>query len=176
MCLETVKTLFEILSILAAGWWFLYTTQFKPRLQFDVELHTLSLRSNSNSKIVELVFIFENKGFVEHRIWKLNVSVHALASETELKSKPNINELVFTERLLPQTQLVPANYGYYFVRPGVRQAIIHIIAIPSSVSVVRVTASFDYNQNDRYPHTVRRVFAVERGSEPGLQLPAHKSH
>src|SRR4029453_7439911 len=114
-------------AVIAAGVWFIYTTQFKQRLQFDVECRFAHLLENPRSLLAELQFIFENKGFVEHRLWNLTVSVHALETERQLRAKPDSNEINFPRRLLPQTQLVPKRYGYYFVRPGVRQVITHII-------------------------------------------------
>jgi hypothetical protein len=50
MEIDTIKSISEIASsmaaafaVIAAGGWFLYTTQFKQRLQFDVEVRVLSL-------------------------------------------------------------------------------------------------------------------------------------
>jgi hypothetical protein len=157
---EIVNGVAAILAILAAGGWFLYTSQFKQRIQFDVELRALRLQSNPSHTVIELAFTFENKGFVEHRLWNLNASLHSLEDESALTAKPENRELQFTKRLLPSTQLVPKKYGYFFVRPGVRQIITHILAIPADCSVVRVTASFDYRKNGRWPHTIRRVFLV----------------
>ena len=54
----------EILGLLAAGWWFLYTPQFKPRIQFDLECEIRSI--GSDMYLLGVLFAFENKGFVEH--------------------------------------------------------------------------------------------------------------
>src|SRR4030095_2358144 len=131
-CID-IKTIAEvgshiatILAVVAAGWWFLYTTQFKPRLQFDLDCHFVAI-NKSDQLLAEIQFIFENKGFVEHRLWNLNVSVHALKSEQNLTAKKSTQELQFDERLLPAVQLVPKQYEYYFVRPGVRQVLTHTI-------------------------------------------------
>ena len=173
MC-DDIKTIAEIASHIAAilavaggGWWFLYTTQFKPRLQFDLDCRFVRLQRNPKTLLAELQFIFENHGFVEHRLWNLNVSVHALDAEDGLTALKNTEEIEFSRRLLPKTQLVPRCYMYYFVRPGVRQLITHTIEVPSALSVIRVTASFDYNRDDRYPHTIRRVFQLPNERERG---------
>jgi hypothetical protein len=149
----------SIVAIAAAGWWFIYTTQFKPRIQFDVDCKFVSLQ-NSEQLIAEIQFIFENKGFVEHRLWNLNVSVDALKSGRNLKIKEGTHELIFDEKVMSKVQLVPKEYEYYFVRPGVKQVITHTIEVSSSISAIRITASFDYNRNKDYPHTARRVFGV----------------
>lgn len=73
-------------------------------------------------------------------------------------------EIQFPTRILAKTQLIPQHYGYYFVRPGVRQVITHTIEVPATVSAIRVTAGFDYHRDDRFPHTTRRVFQVPHES------------
>ena len=167
MNLETIKTwsniisdVISVLAIGAAAWWFLMTTKFKPRIQFDLDCKFLALNGNADSLIAELQFIFENKGFIEHRLYHLNVSAHTLESEESLREKEITRELLFKKQLLPKVSIVPKRYGFYFVRPGARQVITHIISVPKSVSVIRVTAGFDYDRSGHYPHTSRRVFEV----------------
>jgi hypothetical protein len=157
---EIVSSLATTAAILAAAWWFFVTTKYKQRIQFDIECNFLSLTTNRDFVIAELQFIFENKGFIEHRFYNLNVSVHSLESEDDLKEKDNTKELLFKKQLLPKVSIVPEQFGYYFVRSDARQVITHIIKVPISLSVVRVTASFDYSRGDKYPHTTRRVFRV----------------
>jgi hypothetical protein len=167
MILEEIKSwtgiLSDVISVLAIGaaaWWFLTTTKFKPRIQFDLDCNFLPLKENEDYFISELQFIFENKGFVEHRLYRLTVSVHALESEESLSEKEVTKELLFKKRLLSEVSLVPRKYGFYFVRPGVRQIITHTIKVPKSVSIIRVTAGFDYESSGKYPHTSRKVFKV----------------
>ncbi len=166
--LETIKTVGDItayavsaLGIIAAGVWFVYTSQYKQRIQFDVECTPVFLPHNTTAKLIEVAFAFENKGFIEHHLWNLNLSVHSLDDETKLTSKSKTGEVEFNRQVLAKTQLVPKKYGYYFVRPGVSQIITHIIEVPTSVSVIRITASFDYQRDGQYPHTVRRIFDVK---------------
>jgi len=147
-------------AISAAALWFLITTKFRPRLQFDLGCNFVPLKGNPACLIAELQLIFENPGFVEYRFHNLNVSVHSLEREDIFTKKEGTEELTFTTRLLPQTELVQKHYRYYFIRPGVRQIITHIITIPASISAIRVTASFNYNRSGD-PHTARRVFRVE---------------
>jgi hypothetical protein len=148
-------------AIVAAAWWFFVTARFRRRIQFDSDCSFFQANPHSNWIITELQFIFENKGFVEHRLYDLTVSVHALESEDEPKTKNDTRELLFNRQLLPKVSIVPRTTGFFFIRPGVRQVITHIIAIPASVSVIRVTSSFSYKQSDKYPHTARRIFKVQ---------------
>jgi hypothetical protein len=147
-------------AIVAAAWWFFVTARFRRRIQFDVDCSFFQVNPVSNWIIAELQFIFENKGFVEHKLYDLTVSVHAVESEVEPKVKSETKELFFNRRLLPRVSIVPRATGFFFIRPGVRQVITHIITIPASVSVIRVTSSFGYKKLDQYPHTARRIFKV----------------
>jgi hypothetical protein len=156
-----VNDVVSILAILAAAWWFLTTTKFKPRIQFDLGCNFLELINNKDFLVAELQFIFENKGFIEHRLYNLNVSVHTLESEKNIQNKVETKELIFKKQLLPMVSIVPKVYGFYFVRPGVKQIITHIINVPRSLSIIRVTASFDYDNSGRWPHTARNVFEVK---------------
>jgi hypothetical protein len=138
----------QVIVAIIGGWWFI-SNKMKQRIQFDLGCVFLPLRENPNDLVVELQFIFENKGFVEHRVYDLNVSVHAYESEKALQEKAmptkepdgeampaEKKELLFSKQLLAKVQLVPEKYNYYFVRPGVRQVITHIIRIPANLSVI----------------------------------------
>lgn len=179
---EVIFNIASTAAILAAAWWFLVTTKFKKRIQFDLECNFLPLKNNDRKIVAELLFILENTGLIEHHLFDLSVSVHALKSETNLNSDDNNKQLKFKERIFRRDILVPPEIGYYYIRPGVKQVITHIIDIPSSISVIRVTAGFSYKKYeenkeskqkeegrrtsprwfgvDRYPHTARRVFKV----------------
>jgi hypothetical protein len=163
---DAIKTLTDIgtdiSTILAAGaglWWFLYTTQFKQRIQFDLECSAFPAEFNGN-RILELRFVLENKGFVEHRIYDLEASVHVLDGAQLAKSRSSSGEVIFPKTVFSRRPIVSREFGYYFVRPGVRQVITHIALIPGDAEMVRVTAGFRYRKESKYPHTARRVFSV----------------
>jgi hypothetical protein len=108
--------------------------------------------------VAEIQFCFENKGFVEHRIYDLTVSVQALTSEDELETKENTGELQFQRRILGRKKLVPPIGKYYFIRPGICQVVTHIVPVDARASLIRVAAGFYYVERGAYPHTGRRVF------------------
>ena len=153
---------FSSCAILAAAWWFLYTTQFKPRVQFDVECRFFPLQF-SKTYVAEVSFVFENKGFVEHRLYDLSVSIHGLRGD--LSSSVLVQDKrLFDVRLLPKQVIVPPKYRWYFVRPGVRQVITHHAVLDDPGALVQVTAGFSYEEKSEWPHTARRVFAVAPAS------------
>ncbi|MFZ0705820.1 MAG: hypothetical protein WAM71_09485 [Candidatus Korobacteraceae bacterium] len=115
-------------AIVGGAWWFLYTTQFKPRIQFDVDCRFLTLQVGQNSYLAEVSLIFENKGFVEHRLYDLSLSIHGLSSE-RLASTIEPSTKIFDRTLFPRQIIVPSRYKWYFVRPGVKQTVTYQVAL-----------------------------------------------
>jgi hypothetical protein len=155
---QVISSVGSILALAAAAFWFFRTSKAKQRIQFDLDCKIYPLANNSTKRVAEIQFCFENKGFVEHRIYNLSVSVHTLASEREVSTKESTGELQCNRRILGKTQLIPPIGKYYFIRPGIRQVVTHIVPIDASVSVIRVTAGFFYVERGAYPHTARRIF------------------
>jgi hypothetical protein len=145
---QTANSLGSLAAILAAAIWFFATRKFR----------SYDLPSNPEKKVAEIQFCIENKGLVNHRMCELNVSIHSLQTDSQLEVKDKTGELVFPRVLLKKTNIVPSDFGYYFVRPGVRQLITHIVPLDADISLIRVTAGFQYDRHARFPHTVRRVF------------------
>ncbi len=149
---EVIKTGAQIASwlasaaaVAAAAYWFVVTGRKSPRVQFDLDCGFFHL--NEKSIVAELRFIFENKGFIEHRLFDLTVSVHGLKSNDNLNTDNKSKKILFERRLLPtRLPVISRRIGFYFVRPGVRQVFTHIVTIPSDVPIVRVTASFSYKR------------------------------
>src|SRR5260370_17057097 len=86
--IQVVSSVGSILALGAAAFWFFRTSKAKQRIQFDLDCKIYPLANNLNEKVAEIQFCFENKGFVEHRIYNLSVSVHALESDHDLAIKP----------------------------------------------------------------------------------------
>ena len=155
---QVASSVGSVLALGAAAFWFFRTSKAKQRIQFDLDCKIYPLSDNPAQKVAEIQFCFENKGFVEHRIYNLTVSVHALDTERALDSKERTGELRFQRRIMARTQLAPPIGKYYFIRPGIRQVVTHIVPIDARDSLIRVTAGFYYVERGAYPHTARRVF------------------
>jgi hypothetical protein len=157
---QVVASAGSILALAAAAFWFFRTSKAKQRIQFDLDCKIYPLAQNSNQRVAEIHFCFENKGFVEHRIYNLSVSVHSLESEQQLNTKEQTGELQFKRRILGRTQLAAPVGKYYFIRPGIRQVVTHIVPIDAPASLIRVTAGFYYVERGAFPHTARRIFST----------------
>jgi hypothetical protein len=162
---QIAGSLGTLAAFVAGAIWFVRTSKYRQRVQFDLDCKTYTLPTNPEVVVCEIQFIFENKGFVEHRMFHLTVSIHSLKSETDLEVLAETGELQFADRVLAKTEIVPRSYGYYFVRPGVRQVITRVVPIPVAASMIRVTAGFQYDRKGKYLHTVRRIFPISTALE-----------
>ncbi|WP_156785026.1 hypothetical protein [Terriglobus roseus] len=115
---------------------------------------------------MEILIRLDNKGFVDHKIRKLNVSVHALSSETALNTNQDTGALQFDKILLKDTDIVPEKLAFFFVRPGVHQIVSHVVPIEGNVSLISIRARFDYDRKGYYPHTSRHIFATVSDNGP----------
>ncbi len=164
--IELLAKVFEIGGFVAAAWWFLYTTQFKPRIQFDVGCEVRGL--GSGLYLLEVLFMFENKGFVEHRLYDLSLSVHGIGGGRDGRTSAEPGARILSKRLFPKTTIVPREYGWYFVRPGVRQLITHQLVLQEPGPLIEITAGFTYHRRSAWPHTARRVFEVSSHTSTAL--------
>jgi hypothetical protein len=152
-----VNDVASALAIAAAGWWFLWTNRHKQRVEFDVDCRIFPVPWDPGSAFLEVWFLFDNRGFLEHRLYDLRVSVHVgkktpPSADAPGRSKP-------WHRVTSEEGVVPPKTGFYFVRPGVHQVVRHTVVVPADAELVRVTASFGYHRGDKYPHTARRIFS-----------------
>ena len=145
--------------------WFLGSRKYRRRIQFDLDCHVYELDNESDKMVAEVELIFENKGFIDHHIRDLTVSIHSLSPQAPFEVNDKTGELDFPDVLLKRTPIVPPKYEFYFIRPGVRQVITHIVPIIGRSSMIRITAGFNYDRHGNYPHTVRRVFPVTPSKE-----------
>lgn len=150
--------LVAVCAILAGGWWFWRQAVRTPRVSFDIACRFFDSKNDASSRLAQLEFLLDNTGFVEHRVYDLSFSIHGLE---KISQKDETAEVIFDRQIFNRVIIVPPDYNYFFVRPGVKQSIVHIVAIPRDLDLIRVTAVFTYNYDPDNPHTMRRVFAVE---------------
>ena len=152
--LEAMEHFLTSAAIAGGGWWFWYTTQSKPRLQLEMELESWSATDEIMIGVIRL--IFENKGFIEHTFYNLEVSVR----ESNFKAMNKDNLYYFDKELLPKLVVNPAEFGINFVRPGVRQAIAIPVYFSNQEKTILITCRFGYTKKQSPLHTYRRYFHI----------------
>jgi hypothetical protein len=128
----------------------------KQRIEFDIELRDLGVVGLV--RILEVGCTAENKGNIEHRFDEIRVAVRGFDGETLRELEGHEPRLAFPLEIL-KASLIPARYGYFFVRPGVRQYFPLVVRVPASHAHIHVRATFRYKTC-----WVRDVCAKARGA------------
>ncbi len=71
----------------------------------------------------------------------------------------NEPRLAFPVKLVDNVSILPKDYNFFFVEPGVEQAFTYVTKIPASTKYILAHAEFEYDQFT--PHTTERVFPVK---------------
>ncbi|MCD4720219.1 MAG: hypothetical protein K8S13_10230 [Desulfobacula sp.] len=132
------------LSIICAGIWFFITNKYKQRIQFDIESNFI--RINDEESICEIQLIIENKGFLEYKIYDLALSVKGLPVCTNGDVKKDLD---FTSSIF-KTKRIVNSPNYYFVRPGVKQIIVHNVKVHHNIRAINVLGGFTYKYNKKW--------------------------
>ncbi len=143
---QVVYNTIAAISFIAAGAWFFIAQKFSQRIEFDIEATFIKLK-NRSGLLGEINFIFKNKGFMEHKIYDLAVSVRGLDNNNNgLACNVKTGKIIFLKRIYGTACIMPPNQGYYFIRPGVKQNITHIIQVPENIKAISVLGGFTYKR------------------------------
>lgn len=127
----------------------------RPRIEFDIQCTFLGVQNNA--RVISFAAMAKNKGNVEHRFSRVSLRVRGIKATGTLGRRPD-ERLDFPDPLL-KAELVPEEFGYYFVRPGVEQPFTFTTTIPSDTRFILARAAFKY-ENSEDLHTSERVFEV----------------
>lgn len=155
----SISEIISIIGLVSAGIWFYWTQKFRPRVEFDIDCEFFSSSESCEDLVAEIRLTFNNKGFVQHTLKKLELSVHGLSDLQVIKTKDKTHDVIFKEPLFERQTIIPTDW-YYWVRPGVSQTITKLIKINKSQSIIRVTSGFTYSDFTNSKHTARRTFSV----------------
>jgi hypothetical protein len=168
---DIIHNVLEGAVIISGLVWFFITAQANPRVAFDIDC--AFFRPRANFLVVELRFVFENKGFVEHFIRNLECSVHTV-DEQAPQIFADDEEFAFRRRILPSVEagrqrldVLPRGFKYFYVRPGVRQTITRVAWLPPDTDIIRITSGFTYSFLPGDIHTAQRVFLVPPDTSRG---------
>jgi hypothetical protein len=104
------------------------------------------------------VVIATNRGNVEHRFSRISLRVRGLKKD-QTPSRREDQRLDFPESVL-KAELVPAEFGYFFVRPGIDQRFTFTTTMPDDIRFILARPAFQYQHSEDL-HTCERVFAID---------------
>jgi hypothetical protein len=178
---DNLLNIAKTLAILAAGFWFLSTAQFKRRISMDIEIKALP--PGDNARPIEISVLVANNGsrglrtheFTITVATAMNIDLPLTGKKTDISSKkgrvPLLEEknsfyalAAFRESLLlDEASLIPEGWGDTYIRPGVTQRYSRLVAIPNDAKYIRVVGRFTYPYGDDYQSS-ERYFAVPESS------------
>jgi hypothetical protein len=144
--IEIIQSVLTCLGILGAGLWalYLYLRQREnyPRIEFTADI--IFHKKIGDWWILELIAFVENKGKVQHRIYKFKFDLASL----NLNDKVNISEdfggQVYFPNNITKGSFLPSKYKFFFIEPGVKGKYSYITRIPCNAEAVNFHTWFDY--------------------------------
>jgi len=157
--LSSIQLLILIISAVWAYFRFRKEDPLRPRIEFDIDCKFFG--PQGNSYLTSFIATANNKGNVEHRFTQIRLRVLGIKTGeplTEFEKYPPMAN--FPQELMKEVNIVPAEFEYYFVRPGVKQAFHYVTQTPENIRFVIVRATFKYQETDEL-HTAEKVFEVK---------------
>lgn len=127
----------------------------RPRIEFDILCTFLGMQSGV--RVASFAVLANNKGNVEHKFSRVSLKARGILAAQELKRRQD-GRLDFPESLL-KAELIPEEFGYFFVRPGIAQPFTSTTIIPDDTRFILARAAFRY-ENSEDLHTTERAFEV----------------
>jgi hypothetical protein len=129
-------------------------------LELDCEFHGV----RGDKRLTTFLVSAANVGLIDHKFSSIMLVVRAI--KDELFSYDDADKLRFDQQSrrasfpdkVVERDLVPKQWNFVFVEPGVTQQLSLTTLIPSECTYLQVRVAFDYKA--RWPHAEQAVFAV----------------
>jgi hypothetical protein len=134
--------------------------RYEPHIEFtiDANFHT----PQQGFYIAEFTIYANNKSLVQHKFNKINLRVRGIKKDEELKFwEENRPRLLFPHKLF-ETDIVPKDWNFIVVEPGVKQEISFVTKIEQAYSCLIAQAEFEYDKFT--PQSTERTFAIRESS------------
>jgi hypothetical protein len=131
-----------------------------PKIQFDADVNFLA---KQDGKIVtEILLLIENKGLVRHFIdpKKFTIQIYFIDKYDKIEESLDLNSQVVFKKLGNERLVVPKNWFYTFIDPGIVQNYSYIANISENASVVMIKAKFKYRDIESDFHGLQKAFHV----------------
>ena len=170
---EVVLNILQLVAVVVGALWAYFRFRRErpnhPRIEFAVDCKFFG------PILGDTVAAFEihanNKGHVEHKFTEIRLKVRGIKEGAKLAYfEGREPRLSFPEELFKGVNLV-GDFGYFFVRPGVKQTFTFTTKVPADIRFLVARATFKYEATNDL-HTAERVFDL-RG---GVEADTHAAH
>lgn len=107
--------------------------------------------------LANFLVIANNRGHVVHQFPKILLRVRGIKVEPFQYWQDRTPRAYFPHKIF-ETDLVPPNWNFVYVEPGVTHQIAFTTIIPAEYSYLLAYAEFDYKEY--WPHSAEAIFAV----------------
>jgi len=128
-----------------------------PQIEFDLSARFFG--PVNEEYLLEIRLNLTNCGLVQQKLWDPKLRILGITKGVSMTFRAQDQyRLEFPKKILPLSDVLPGNYNYFFVEPGVHQDASYVTKVPSSVCYILVHGVFHYDPTT--PHTAERVFEV----------------
>jgi hypothetical protein len=141
-----ISLLFTLASGLWVVWNYFFKRSFAPKIKINIS--GVILGSDSlGQMILRTELTMENSGDVRFRARELMLTVRGIKEPIFSKGDDKIlNQVLFNDKIY-QDNLVPIEWGYTFIDPGVTQRYLHTILIPSEYKYLLLESKVTYSKS-----------------------------
>jgi hypothetical protein len=154
-------------AICAGACWFAWQGLFRKRTQVDLDCKFHRFDGDPSVILVEILVLFENKGYVRQFIGKFEPRITTLDRHKFDGRKLGDHDgtvAEFTCKVAVDNLVCRPPKRYFDIRPGLKQMISQTVIISSELELIRISIDFTRNwfADSLWTGHCKRVFKVEK--------------
>lgn len=143
-----LDNLSNVFSVIAGAWilWnYFFKRSFAPKIRMNISGEILG-KDISGQMMLRANLSLENVGEVRFKAKEILLTVRGILSDVEFKTGDEkiLNQILFKDKIY-QDNLVPDEWGYTFIDPGVLQDFKYTILIPKNYKYLLIDSKVVYS-------------------------------
>ncbi len=175
--IETIKTLIPLVTpfvIVLLTFYLKHVYDKKERryaLRIEFSLDAKNIGVQKGFYLVEFITTINNKSLIQKKFTAITLRIRGIKKEKDIElwtaivkdrkeepRKVKTKRINFPEKILKES-IIPPQWNYIFVEPGVKQEITYTTRIPEDISFILATVEFHYDATT--PHSAEKMFALQ---------------
>ncbi len=135
--------------------------KYEPHIEFEIDC--VFLGPHNGHYAAEFNLLADNKGITKHEFKNIKLRVRGIKHDVPLSYwiERYKQRLEFPVEIV-KDEVIPGNWNYIFVEPGIKQRISYQTIIDAKVKYITARAEFYYQEYR--PHSIEKMFEVKAGS------------
>lgn len=145
---DNLPIFFTIISGIWVLWNYFFKRSFAPKIKMKLSGDIFD-KDSSNQNILVATLQIQNIGEVRLKSNKIKLSVRGINKQTKLKigDEKILHQIIFKEKIYEEN-LVPKEWEYTFIDPGVTQDYQYVILIPKDFKYLLLESKIYFNKKD----------------------------